>query len=229
VTRVLLLPGLDGTGRLFADFARALPASVSPVALSYPTDTVLDYRELEPYVERALPRDGPFALVAESFSGPLALRIAARGPQGLIAVVLVASFVRPPRRALSLLRVLIRPSLFRVAPPRSAVRCALLGLDAPERVVNEFREAIALVSPGVLAARLREVARVDVIEELRRCPARLLYVAGQRDRLLPARVARELSALRPDMVIHSVDAPHLVLQRAGATVAGLVADFLAQP
>ncbi len=223
---LLLLPGMDGTGKLLAGFTREPPPHLAPRVVSYPPDQVLNYEALERIVERSLPVDAPFAIVAESFSGPLALRVASRSPAGLVAVVLVASFVRAPRRLFSAARCLIRPGLFRLAPPPFMVRRVLLGADASDASVREFQEVLGTVSPAVLASRLREIARVDVTEELRRCPARLLYVAGRRDRLVPGRVGRDLQRLRPDLALETVDAPHLVLQRAGPSVARLIEDFL---
>src|SRR5258706_6807633 len=87
----LLLPGMDGTGRLFSWLVAELPRQIAPRVISYRTDEPLGYRDLEKRI--AIP-DEPFAIVAESFSGPLAIRIAAKRPKHLRAVVLVATFIR---------------------------------------------------------------------------------------------------------------------------------------
>src|SRR6266567_2475238 len=85
---LVLLPGLDGTGKLFAAFVRALGAGVESRVIGYSPDEPLGYEELEPQVRAALPRDRPYVLLGESFSGPIAMRIAAsvraprpRGPE----------------------------------------------------------------------------------------------------------------------------------------------------
>lgn len=226
VTALVLLPGMDGTGKLLGDFARALPPHLDARVVSYPAGEVLDYAALEQRVASSLPTDGSFVLLGESFSGPIALRVASRSPAGLVAVILVASFARSPRTLLRALRFLIRPWLFRVGPPRFVLRRLLLGADAPDATVEELRAALSTVAPAVLASRLREIASVDVTDELRRCPVPLLYVQGRRDRLVPARVGDGLRLLRPDLTIATIDAPHLVLQRAGPSAARVVADFV---
>ncbi len=38
---LVLLPGMDGTGRLFARFLRALPEAYLPIVVSYPPDSVI--------------------------------------------------------------------------------------------------------------------------------------------------------------------------------------------
>ena len=44
---LVLLPGLDGTGHLFADFVAALPSEVEVIVAHYPTDKPLSYADLE--------------------------------------------------------------------------------------------------------------------------------------------------------------------------------------
>ena len=46
MVRVVLLPGLDGTGDLFADLAAALGAELAPFVVSYPDDPSLGYSAL---------------------------------------------------------------------------------------------------------------------------------------------------------------------------------------
>jgi pimeloyl-ACP methyl ester carboxylesterase len=92
-TEIVLLPGLHGTGHLFADFARECPSAFVPRVIEYPCDRFLDYRELLPFVRDRLPQDSDFVILGESFSGPLAVMLAAGRPRRLRAVVLVATFV----------------------------------------------------------------------------------------------------------------------------------------
>src|SRR6478609_6980467 len=73
----LVLPGLDGTGALLAPFARAMPEGAQVRIASYPADEPLGYQALADRLSRDL-APGPLALVAESFAGPLALRLAAQ-------------------------------------------------------------------------------------------------------------------------------------------------------
>ena len=69
--KLVLLPGMDGTGQLFNDFVEALPESLETVTVRYPAEQCLSYAELEDFVQAACPISGPFVLLAESFSTPL--------------------------------------------------------------------------------------------------------------------------------------------------------------
>jgi len=220
------LPGLDGTGRLFARFAAASSGLLELRILPYPTDEALGYAALEERVRRELPGDRPFALLGESFGGPLALRIAAAGAPGLVGVVLASSFHRrPAARLVSLLRPL-SPAFFRLPFPPHAIRLLLAGDDAPDDLVADVRSAVESVRAHVMAARAREALRVDATAWLGGCPVPILFLGGKDDRLLRSALPIEVRALRRDAEIRMLDAPHLMLQRCPAAAMRLVEDFL---
>jgi pimeloyl-ACP methyl ester carboxylesterase len=226
VATVLLLPGLDGTARLFARFLAEADGALELVPIPYPPHEKLGYAELEERVRSLLPTDRPFALLGESFSGPLALRIAASSPRGLIGLVLATTFVRRPAAApIAALRPLA-PAFFRLPLPRHVVRLLLAGGDAPAELVEEVRAAVGLVQGRVMAARAAEALHVDASDALRRCPVPILVISGRRDRLLRRSIPAEVKALRPDAEIHLLDAPHLVLQCRPREAMRWVSDFV---
>ena len=80
---VLLLPGMDGTGELFAPFIAALGCEFATLVVTYPTHASLDYAELETIARAAIPQDGAYVIVGESFSGPIAIALAAQATPNL--------------------------------------------------------------------------------------------------------------------------------------------------
>ena len=88
--KLVLIPGLDGTGDLFAPFVAAL-GEVDTQVISYPPDRAMDYAEHEAHVRSLLPREGEYVLLAESFSGPVGIAIAASNPAGLRGLILCCS------------------------------------------------------------------------------------------------------------------------------------------
>ena len=222
----ILLPGLDGTGRLFEPFVARATGALEFRLLSYPPDRFLGYAALAERVQAVLPTDRPFAIVGESFGGPLALRVAAASPPGLVGVVLAASFHRrPAARAITAMRVL-SPAYFRLPLPAHAVRILLAGADGPPPVVRAVQDAVAGVRGSVMAARAREAIRVDASADLRRCPVPVLFLGGKRDRLLRSALPIEIRALRQDVEIRMLDAPHLVLQTRPEEAMAIVEGFL---
>jgi pimeloyl-ACP methyl ester carboxylesterase len=206
----------------------ALPPEITPVVVTYPCDEPLGYDALLPRVLAALPADGPFVVLGESFGGPLALRVAAARPAGLAAVVLCATFVRSPQRGVAKwMGHLVGPSAMRLFPAASQVKMMLGGYSTPElRALSA--EALSLVRPAVLAARLRDVLAVDVSAEMASCAVPVLYLRGTRDMVVPSQNLREILRLRPSVEVAEIAAPHLVLQTQPAAAAAAIASFVAR-
>jgi pimeloyl-ACP methyl ester carboxylesterase len=201
----VLLPGLDGTGDLFARFKAAAPAGVPLEAVALPRDSARDYRELAQWVLERLPRDR-LVLVAESFSGPLAILVAEQCDR-VAGAVLVATFVKSPLpRAIGHCPQFV----WRHPPPEFLLRAVLTGGDA--ELAAAVRRAILGVSRDVVAARIAAVLRVDVARELQKLSCPVLYLQAARDRLVSARSGALIRKLKPDAQFVQIDGPHLLLQ-----------------
>jgi pimeloyl-[acyl-carrier protein] methyl ester esterase len=224
--KLVLLPGMDGTGILFEPLIRALPQELCPIVQSYPGDAPLTYEELLPRIQSALPVSDPFILLAESFSGPLALRIAATNPAGLKGVILCASFIYNPTRFPKSCRRLIQPFVFGRWPAWLGTRALLAGYSKPA-VFELVQRAHKLVTPAVLAARARAITVVNAADALAACRLPILYIAGSRDRLVPRHNQRRIVRINPGVKIVVLPAPHLVLQNAPHAAAKVIAEFAA--
>ena len=64
--KLVILPGLDGTGARITPFIRELEPAVHARIIAYPSEQPLGYAELETLVRCALPSDERYALLAES-------------------------------------------------------------------------------------------------------------------------------------------------------------------
>lgn len=199
----MLLPGLDGTGDLFDALVAAAPSGVSTQVIALPHDRARTYAELA--AELVLP-PGELVLVAESFSGPLAVLLAARHRR-VRRLVLCASFVTAP----------VWPGLARLpdamlgrTPPRAAVRAALTGGD--DVLAARVLASLAKVPSGIVASRVRAVLSVDVAQTFASLPQPVTLLAATRDRLVPRGALKRMRALRPEAQVVELRAPHLVLQ-----------------
>jgi pimeloyl-ACP methyl ester carboxylesterase len=222
---VLLLPGLDGSGNLFQRFQAAASGALEFRTVPYPRDRFLDYAELEMMVRGRFPR-GRFAILGESFGGPLALRLAASAPRGLVGVVLAATFHRRPARPILARASSLAPAFFRLPLPPHVVRLLLAGGDAPEELVQEVRAAVADVPARVMASRARAALSVDASDALRSCPVPVLFLGGRHDRLMRREIPEEVRAIHPGAEIRMLDTPHLVLQRQPREAMRIVEEFL---
>lgn len=210
----LLLPGIDGSGRLFAPLLAAGPRRFATQVVAYPADPDVGYDALRAFVRARAPAEGPWILIAESYSGPVAVRIAAERPPGLAAVVLAATFlVRPLHPLLHPIRGLVGARFFGLPMPAPAVRYFLAGPGAPDALVAEVQAAVIAAGAAVMARRSAAALEVDVRADLARATAPVLYLAPSRDRLLRHDVGPEVLAARPDAEVVHLVAPHMILQR----------------
>jgi len=207
---LVLLPGMDGTGKLFRGLLEAIPADWPRQILAYPGERVLEYGEMLKLVERELAGEGEIVLVAESYSGPIALRFAAAHPARVAAVVLCASFVCSPLP--KWLGWAVGRWMFWIRPPKVALRGFMAGSSASDELVSELREAIGKVRPKVMARRVKDVFAVECADALRACRAPVIYLAGTRDALVGRASLEAITAIKPDVKICRVDGPHLLLQ-----------------
>lgn len=211
---VVLLPGLDGTGRLFEPFSALCPRGFRVQPIAYPSDKPASVGELVQHVQSLLP-SGRWLLLAESFSGVVAIQLAASKPAGLRGVVLVATAAKWSR--LRWLRSAPLATLFALQPPTAFLRCLLLG-DAPADLVSATRKAVGSVAPSVLAARLRELAVIDARPLLAEITVPLLYLQARHDRLARRAELRSVQSSGAQVDVRVVDGPHFLVQSAPAAV-----------
>jgi pimeloyl-ACP methyl ester carboxylesterase len=222
--RLVLLPGFDGTGELFGPFVDALRGRAAVTVVDYSRPKVSSYSDCRALAERRLPRDESYVLVGESFSGPVAVSIAAANPPGLCGLALVGSFLSSPRPALKYFSPLL-PILPTHNPSDRLTDFLLLGRHATPELRARIRNAMAQVSPRTVRARLRAISQVNVTTDLSRVRVPVLYLRGTEDRLVPRRCGDEVARLAHTVRIAELPAPHMLLQCAPADSATLLLEF----
>jgi pimeloyl-ACP methyl ester carboxylesterase len=226
---LVLLPGLDGTGRLFASFRHLLPICYSSTVVSYPGDTQLNYQQLIPKIRDVMPWEESYTLVAESFAGPLALQFADAQPEHIRAIILVASFVRNPiHPLLDWGRFLVKDTWLQKPLPLAMLKKFFAGEDCPPVLAGEILDTVRSVRPEVLAHRIRMALEIDVSPLLRSCEKPILYLAGTQDKIVGKRGLETIRALKPDVASVEIDAPHLLLQRRPGEAVAVIQKFLEQ-
>ena len=208
---LVLLPGMDGTGVFFSDFAAALGNEFKPLVVAYPDDPSLGYPELESLARAALPQNEPFLLLGESFSGPIAISIAASRPPGLAGVILCVTFARNPHPLLPLVTSILKP-FPPVRLPAFIQHRNLFGKHDSPRLRAKLREVRSRVSYKTLKARLEAVARIDVSEKLRGLTVPVLDLRAQDDRVVSRASGEYVRKILPRADAVELDASHQLLQ-----------------
>lgn len=222
---LILLPGLDGTGKLFTDFLEALGSGIDSRIVAYPVDRRLGYTELEHLVRSTLPSDRRYVVLGESFSGPIAIRIAADPPSGLVGVILCVSFAKNPFPLPAWLRPLVG-ALPVKSMPRWVRSLFMWGSKSANRAPEQVNRATAAVDDVVLRHRIGEVLAVDATAALERIEVPMLVVQATADNVVPSSATPYMLRMQPRARHLEIDGPHLLLQTRPAECATAVAHFL---
>jgi pimeloyl-ACP methyl ester carboxylesterase len=223
MTTLVLLPGLDGTGELLARFVDALGGFPTRV-IAYPADRAMTYAEHESFARDKLPADEDFLLLAESFSGPIGISIAAAAPPRLKGLILCGTFASNPWPVLSPLAKLIGAAPALRIPPALMAPLLYAGRATPE-LRGAHAQTMSRVSPLALRARVAAILAVDCKSQLRRIEVPMLYLRAREDRMVPVSAGRAIRELRPDCEFVDIDAPHFMLQTAPDACAAAVLAF----
>ena len=225
---LVLLPGLDGTGKLFTRFLDALNEAIDNLdarVIAYPLGLPLGYEALEARVRGALPKDRPFVLLGESFSGPIAIRIAADPPPNLTGVILCGTFAKNPFPLLGW----ASPLAFLVPMkylPRWIRAPLMWGSKRDVRIPPRAERAIAGVDSAVVRRRIASLLTVDATDSLQRIAVPALVIYGKRDRVISYAATRRLFEHLAGVEVVAVDGPHLLLQATPLECAAVAAEFL---
>jgi len=219
---LVLLPGMDGTGDLFSSFISTFDGPVQVVR--YPLDVALDYAELTAFVRAALPQDAPCFILGESFSGPIAIALAAAAPANLRGIILCCTFASNPRPALAWLRAFI--AFLPARPPLLGLEFALCGRFANPSLRAALAAGLSQVSPQALRARLASVLKVNVLEQLRSVRVPVLYLRATEDRVVPLAAMKAVVANATDVRVREFAAPHFLLQVMPHETARAVKEFM---
>lgn len=164
-------------------------------------------------------------MLGESFSGPIAIRIAANPPPNLTGVIFCGTFAKNPFPLLGW----ASPLVFLV-PIKSLprwVRAPLMwGSKRDVRIPPRAERAIAGVDGAVVRRRIAALLTVDATEPLKRIELPALVIYAKRDRIVRYATTRWLFEQLPGTEVAAVDGPHLLLQAAPLECAAVVAEFL---
>jgi pimeloyl-ACP methyl ester carboxylesterase len=190
-TTLVLLPGLDGTEVFFRPLMERLPATIRSLPLNYPDVGPHGYHALLDFVRGQLADIPRYVVLASSFSGPLAVMLAAAEPRRVRGMILAATFVSSPGLPLARVRFAVRTPL--VAVLRLARRLPVWILRPQQDALRiAKRETWSRVSARGLAGRARSALGADMRETLRCCRQPVLWVTYDADDVVPPSCADEI-------------------------------------
>ncbi|WP_428953489.1 alpha/beta fold hydrolase [Streptomyces sp. cg35] len=201
----------------------ATPRSASPLRLDDLADQLVAAADAE-----GLDR---FAVSGYSLGGAVAVRVAARHPERVTALLLTAAFARPDhdlRLGAELWHALAVSGapepLARFVVPRALSEEALRSLDDGQ-LAALLKEVGTSVPPGT-ADHVDLVTRVDVRADLARITAPTLVITTTGDRLVPPALHRELASSIPGSRLAEIATGHLPFAERPQEWGKLLTGFL---
>lgn len=207
----MLLPGMDGTGKLFEPLLQIIPEEFQTKAVAYP-ESLKSFGEYVQFASDQLGTTGEALLVAESFSGPIAIAVLRNPPPNLRAIVLVATFTTPPHALLRHLSMMTPYSLIRAFTP-SAIRLFCANGNAHAEVAQYAADVVKYLPIEVLRERLKLLSQFpsDLKRVLEQSSLPILILEPTHDRLVPKSSLISVG-LRSSAKVKKIAGPHFLLQ-----------------
>jgi pimeloyl-[acyl-carrier protein] methyl ester esterase len=224
--KLVFMPGIDGTGISFEPLSPFLPVNAVVTVVRYPADRLLTFEETVECAYEQIPPDQDVVL-AESFSGPVAVELIGSGRLSAKGLILSATFARTPRPGLmKLLKRLPIESILRIPFPDRWLNLIVGDRETAAVIIPLWKRVKSLVPSGVLAHRIRTVGQIDVRPFLQRLTTPCLYIQATRDRIVPPSSASDFARAIPGLVIRKIEGAHPILQVKPEVSAKIINEFI---
>ncbi len=220
--KLVLLPGMDGTGDLFSPLLRVLSEFDCEV-IALPQTGDQGYSSITKQVREKLPEED-FVLVAESFSGPIGAALAKEGCANLKGIIFVATFLSAPSKLLLAFAKFLPLKLLSRLPLSTFFHKALfLGSGASNELVNLFQSTIGSLPSSLIRARLGAMYSLSHDPEAIDLP--VAYIQATSDKLVPPTKAVEFSCSFNNIIFKTVEGPHFLLQANPTECAAVISEL----
>ncbi|MEO0574693.1 MAG: alpha/beta fold hydrolase [Pseudomonadota bacterium] len=222
---VIMLPGFDGSGLLFQPLIDAIGTSCGCLPVAYD-----NHKDVAGYISqiKAFCRDnGPAIVIAESFSGPLAVEVMADPDVPIVAGVLSATFAKPPLALIiSLAQKLRLASLTLPAVSEQVLRLFCLNGVRDIGLIRDIVNVVRNVDAPVMESRITALTHMDATLQLSNITQPVLLLHAADDRVVRRRFSASLAEGIPNLREITVPGPHLLLQASARDCAAQIVHFV---
>jgi pimeloyl-ACP methyl ester carboxylesterase len=229
---IVLIPGIDGTGRLFYRQVPRLAERHTVVTYGLrdsATSMSMLVGDLARIVDHVVPASRRAIIVGESFGGALGLSFALAHPERVAGLVVLNSFpyFAPQLRLLLAIAVLGAMPWGAMAVVRRATASRMHSRHTHRAEVSRFLQLSAGITRDGYVNRLRVLREYDVRARLREIRSPTLFLASEQDRLVPAVAqARYMAAHVPGASMQILEGHgHICLIAPGVDLAALIAPI----
>lgn len=226
---IVFLPGMDGTGISFEPLGKLLPKNIDVKVIQYPTDKLLSFQEtVQCALDQIQTDQEGVIVVAESFSGPVAIELIGSGKLKANCLILCSTFTTSPRPLLlKLLEYLPLEWLMKIPFPTYVLSHVVEGgKETADLFHAMWKRVKSQVSGKVLAHRLKVINQMDVRSWLPMIAIPCLYIQASSDRSVPASSLFDFIEGVPDLRVKRIKGPHFILQAQPQACWAAIQDFV---
>lgn len=211
--KLIFMPGLDGTGASFEPLLKLIPSDIFTKTIYYPNDKFYSFEEIIEHAKSQIEPSQENIILAESFSGPIAITLIGSGQVKAKGLILCSTFARSPRPLLIKvlghlpLKVITR-FLFR----KSILKYAIEGDDTTlDLYLTMWKKVNLQVPTRILTHRLKLIDQTDVRRWLPNITIPCCYIRATHDIALPLSTLLDFTETIPDLRVRSIRGPHFIL------------------
>ncbi len=222
--KVLLIPGMDGTGKLFSPLLDELPSGLDTQVICL--NDLITQNPIEQALEIAsLIGSEEVIILSESYSGYIAYHLALLPNLNIKHVIFAASFLENPTW-LSRLNKLLPLNLVRSGLiPDIALSTVLFAQRNNKNLVKLFMSSLNLVNNSTLRQRLKAIANLVRPNKLVSVPC--TYVQASNDYLVSKRAVDVFKELCININIVKANGGHFIVQSNSHYFSKLVQGIIA--
>jgi pimeloyl-ACP methyl ester carboxylesterase len=209
-TEIVFLPGFDGVAELREEFVQELRGIAPARAIGYPNRTLETLNGYSRFASSQLADESRPVLIAESFSGLVAARWAAKDPH-VAAIVLCGAFANNPTAWSQIAASWPATAQFAAANFMNPMSY-FSGDPARRRWSQALTTAVGSLRKEVVAERLRIISTEDVSADLR--SLRIPVVLGQflEDLVIGIEARAQLESVCHDPRVVKIPGPHFAIE-----------------
>jgi pimeloyl-ACP methyl ester carboxylesterase len=219
------MPGLEGNGKLFAPIIPLLQPHFDLSMVTYPDlDSFTDYIDC---ARNQLPDASKFSIIAESFSGPVAMALMAQEPERFGRSVLAATFARSPLVTLTRMANYVPLQMFSIGALNKFCLDVYAAVDEDSSETQPLPlNVMEQLDGAVLKHKIAVLSRIDVSALLPGVAVPILLLRALWDRIVSEADTHLIEQCLPDVERIDIDAPHLLLQTRPQQCADLIIRHL---
>jgi pimeloyl-ACP methyl ester carboxylesterase len=207
--KILLLPGMDGTGVMFEPFINHAPKSAQIKVIKLIQDVGVTYREQAEVIAHGIIGEN-VTIIAESYSGVIAHELIKLAPNSIKHMVFAASFLDRPSIMLPLANIAPNFMLNHSLYPDFIVSRVLFGRYRSSHFLRLFKLAMSEVSIDLLKFRIDQISNLppfnDTIE------IQSTYQQAKQDNLISSSSFNAFSSAYSQINLRQLDGSHFLLQ-----------------